>query len=122
MPNPPSRQVLPDTMRSRARELRRKSTAAEAKLWAALRDRRLSGIKWRRQMPIGPYIADFVCLEHRLIVECDGSQHAESSYDAARDAWLATQGFQILRVWNSDVLKNNGGVIETIVAACGLPI
>ncbi len=109
-------------MRSRARALRRKSTDAEAKLWAALRDRRLGGMKWRRQVPIGPYIVDFICLEHRVVVECDGSQHAESRYDAIRSAWLEAQGFKVLRFWNRDALKDRASVVGTILAHCGLPL
>jgi very-short-patch-repair endonuclease len=109
-------------MRSRARALRRKSTDAEAKLWAALRDRRLGGMKWRRQVPIGPYIVDFVCLDRRIIVECDGSQHAESRYDSVRSACLETQGFKVLRFWNRDALKDRASVVETILATCGLPV
>ena len=108
-------------MRMRARALRRKPTDAEAKLWAALRDRRLSAMKWRRQVPIGHYIVDFVCLEHRIIVECDGSQHAESRTDAARDAWIELQGFKVLRFWNRNALKDRKSVINTILATCKLP-
>jgi very-short-patch-repair endonuclease len=109
-------------MRNRARSLRRKPTDAEAALWALLRDRRLAQTKWRRQRPIGGYIVDFVCLEHRLVIECDGSQHAESERDAVRDAWLASQGYRVLRFWNSDVLKMRDSVLATILDACGLPV
>jgi very-short-patch-repair endonuclease len=91
--------------RSRARAMRRQPTDAERTLWRLLRDRRLSQTKWRRQVPLGPYIVDFVCFEHSVVVECDGSQHAENPGDAARDAWLTTQGFTVLRFWNHAVLK-----------------
>jgi very-short-patch-repair endonuclease len=74
----------------------------------------IDGYKFRRQQPIGNYIVDFVCLEKRLIVELDGGQHAESDYDAKRDAWLSEQGFSVLRFWNNDVLKNVEGVTERI--------
>ena len=67
------------------------------------------------------YIVDFVCYEHRVIVECDGSQHADSVRDADRDAWLATQNFQVVRFRNHDVLKASDQVIDTILARCGLP-
>ena len=107
--------------RTQARNLRRSSTAAEAALWSVLRDRRLSQTKWRRQAPIGSYIVDFVCLHHRVIVECDGSQHAENARDAVRDAWLASQGFQVIRFWNHEVLKERKNVIDTLLARCGLP-
>ena len=121
MPAPPSRRLFCETMRTRARCQRRQQTDAERKLWALLRDRRLSQTKWRRQRPMGPYIVDFICLEHRLIVECDGSQHVENERDAIRDAWLASQGYRVLRFWNRDVLKTSANVIDTIIAACGLP-
>jgi very-short-patch-repair endonuclease len=121
MPNLPSRRPVYETMRTRARSLRRKPTDAEAMLWALLRDRRLSQTKWRRQRPMGDYIVDFVCLEHCLVVECDGSQHADSERDAVRDAWLASQGFRVLRFWNRDVLNSRKNVFDTILAKCGLP-
>ena len=69
--------------------MRREPTEAERKLWYALRDRRMQALKFRRQAPVGPYIVDFLCVAHRLVVEADGSQHAESRRDAVRDAWLA---------------------------------
>ena|SRR5271157_4449041 len=106
---------------SRARAMRRQPTNAERALWHLLRDRRLSQTKWRRQVPLGPYIVDFVCFERRVVVECDGSQHAENALDAARDAWLTAQGFTVLRFWNHAVLKERSTVIDTILARCGLP-
>lgn len=102
---------------SRARALRRNMTDAERKLWGALRGRRFLAFKFRRQAPIGPYVADFVCLQSKLLVEVDGSQHAESSHDAARDVWFAERGYRTLRFWNPDVLKNLDGVLESIAAA-----
>jgi very-short-patch-repair endonuclease len=78
-------------------------------------------LKFRRQVPIDRYIVDFVCFEHRLIVEADGSQRAENTRDEMRDAFLAGQGFQILRFWNHDILTNPRMVADTILARCGLP-
>ena len=101
----------------KARELRLNSTDAERRLWQALRDRQLEGYKFRRQRPIGPFIADFACIEHRLIVELDGSQHADSSYDVIRTAWLQQHGWRVLRFWDNDVLLNTGGVAEAILTA-----
>ncbi len=101
--------------------MRRQPTEAEAALWYILRNRRLSTLKFRRQAPIPPYIADFVCFEHRLIVEADGSQHAENIRDEKRDAFLSAQGFTVLRFWNSDILTNPRMIEETILARCGLP-
>jgi 2-isopropylmalate synthase len=91
-------------------------TASELRLWRLLRDRRLNGIKFRRQVPVGPYIVDFVCVGAKLIVEADGSQHAESLRDNVRDAYLANQDWKVLRFWNNEVLQNREGVLETIYA------
>ena len=99
-----------------ARRLRKTMTLAEYLLWKALRRRALE-VKFRRQMPIGRYIPDFVCPERGLVVEVDGGQHAESAADAERDVWLRSQGFEVLRIWNSDVLHNLEGTVEAIQAA-----
>jgi very-short-patch-repair endonuclease len=103
--------------RAFARHLRRNSTEAERALWRLLRDRRLADCKFRRQVPIGPYVADFICYPARLIVELDGSQHAESTSDKRRDADLARRGFTILRVWNNELTHNRQGVLEAIWSA-----
>ena len=84
-------------------------------MWSALRDRRLSSYKFRRQHPIGEFIVDFACTEHALVIEVDGGQHSGNSVDAPRNAWLETQGWKVLRFWNNDVLGNTDGVIETIL-------
>ena len=99
-----------------ARGLRKNLTDAERRLWSRLRRQQLCR-HFRRQEPIGPYIADFVCFEARLIVECDGGQHAESAYDAKRDAWFAQRGFTVLRFWNHDVLRETDSVVEQIFDA-----
>ena len=98
---------------SRARRLRRDMTPAERVLWHALRNRAFLGLKFRRQTPIGPYIADFFCAELRLVVEVDGGGHG-GPRDTRRDAWMATQGFRTLRLWNGDVLTNLPGVLERL--------
>ena len=100
-----------------ARRLRKNATIAETKLWWRLRSRGLNGFKFVRQEPIGPYVADFVCREHRLIIEVDGGQHAGSKRDAVRDKWLREHRYRILRFWNNDVTGNLEGVLETILAA-----
>jgi very-short-patch-repair endonuclease len=97
-----------------ARQLRARMTDAERKFWFALKDRRFAAFKFRRQVPVGPYIADFLCFEKRLIVEVDGGQHADSVRDAERDNWLAQNEFQVLRFWNSDVLQNLEGVLTSL--------
>jgi len=102
-------------LRTFARDMRREQTDAEKKFSWKVRDRRLGGFKFKRQYPIGPYIADFVCLEEKLIVELDGGQHAERRhYDEVRDAFLVEQGFRIVRIWNADFLKNQDGTAEYI--------
>src|SRR5580693_269023 len=102
--------------RSRARAMRGAPTDSELRLWRLLRDRRLNGIKFRRQVPVGPYIVDFLCVGAKLIVEADGSQHAESVRDNVRDGYLANQGWKVLRFWNNEVLQNREGVLDTIYA------
>ncbi len=100
-----------------ARSLRRNQTEAERALWYQLRDKRLLGLKFRRQHPYGRYILDFVCLEARLVIELDGGQHQDSPADRERDAWLAAQGFQTLRFWNHDVLTQPYAVLERLLKA-----
>ncbi|GAB2182513.1 hypothetical protein DLREEDagrD3_27360 [Denitratisoma sp. agr-D3] len=98
-----------------ARELRQRSTDSERKLWHLLRNRQLEGHKFRRQQPIGPYVADFVCLECKLIIEADGGQHqAQSNYDEERTLYMESQGFRVLRFWNNDILTNPESTLETI--------
>ena len=98
-----------------ARHLRRAATDAERRLWSALRDRRLEGYRFRRQYPIGRFIVDFACTQHRLIVEADGGQHADSEPDRRRTANLEQEGWRVLRFWNNDILSNTNGVVEKIL-------
>ena len=99
----------------RARKLRQNLTDAERRLWSRLRLRQLDGHRFRRQVPIGRYIADFVCFEKRLIIEVDGGQHADRHvHDTARTAWLESEGFRVVRCWNNEVLRNTDGVLELI--------
>jgi very-short-patch-repair endonuclease len=100
----------------RAKRLRQDQTDAERKLWFRLRDRRLEGLKFRRQMPLGQFIADFCCEEAHLIIEVDGGQHNENDRDVARTKLLEAMGYLVLRFWNNDVLSNIDGVLETIVS------
>ncbi|MBZ9764108.1 DUF559 domain-containing protein [Mesorhizobium sp. CA8] len=111
----PHQPVTP-AKRNFARSMRRESTDAEDRLWQELRGRRLDNIKFRRQVPIGRFVADFLCAEAKLIVEIDGSQHAESRHDQERDAELKVRGFRVLRFWNDDVLKELDAVCDTIIA------
>ena len=104
----------------KARALRRELTDAERKLWRLLRDRRFGGIKFRRQMPIGPFIADFACPAHRLVIELDGSHHAESASDRRRDAFLKANGWRVLRFWNGDLSENSNAVLARIGTAVGV--
>jgi very-short-patch-repair endonuclease len=99
----------------RARELRAEQTPAEQQLWQQLRAKRFAGFKFRRQEPIGRYIADFVCFRAKLIVELDGSQHLENQeHDENRDAWLTEQGFVVLRFWNNQWALEAEVVLEAI--------
>ncbi len=99
----------------RARELRGRMTDAERKLWFALRDRRFANFKFRRQVPVGPFIADFICYGARVVIEVDGGQHADSKSDERRDQWFASNKFFVLRFWNHDVLLNLEGVLTVIL-------
>ena len=104
--------------RVRARSLRETPTDAETLLWFHLRDRRLANHKFRRQRPIGPYFADFACLEAKLIVELDGGQHVEAvEYDEDRTRFVQAQGYRVLRFWNNGVLMQTGTVLEQILIA-----
>lgn len=102
---------------ARARQLRHGDNIAEATLWSELKAKKLGGYKFSRQVPLGPYYADFVCRQARLVVELDGSQHAGSSHDARRDEFMRASGYSVLRFWSSDALTNVGTVCETILAA-----
>jgi very-short-patch-repair endonuclease len=97
--------------------MRHEITEAERRLWSHLRDHQLDGWPFRRQHPIPPYIADFACIEARMIVEIDGGQHAESRRDERRDRMLSDDGWQVLRFWNNDVLSNTEGVLTAITTA-----
>ena len=99
----------------RARRLRRDSTLAERALWTLLRDRRLDTLKFRRQVPIGPYVADFACMASRLVVEVDGGIHRlKQEEDASRDAWFAAEGFRVLRFGNEQVLHDGDAVLAAV--------
>src|SRR5690348_11608446 len=97
-----------------SRKLRRNQTDAERKLWLRLRDRRLGGFKFRRQFPIGKYIADFVCLDAHVIV--DGGQHSDNEGDKERDHFLEANGFFVIRFWNHEVMKNLDGVCQQLLS------
>ncbi|GMQ88373.1 MAG: endonuclease domain-containing protein [Gammaproteobacteria bacterium] len=97
------------------RALRGSLTDAEQRLWSILRQRQLGGFKFRRQHPLGNYILDFVCLEARLVIEVDGSQHLEQhGQDSKRTKWLNERGYRVLRFWNNEVLQNTPAVREAI--------
>lgn len=111
-----------ELVRERARDLRRDQTDTERKLWSRLRDRQVLGAKFRRQHPIGQYIVDFCCPANRLIIELDGSQHAErAAADETRTAFLLSRGYRVLRFWNHEVLKETDAVLEQIASALSNP-
>ena len=109
-------------MRDRARRLRRESTPAEQLLWKHLRARRLDGFKFRQQMWLCGFIADFACVEAKLVIEADGGQHGSNeAYDRQRSAAFAKEGFSTLRFWNNEILENIDGVLLTIREALPSP-
>ncbi|QLH69265.1 endonuclease domain-containing protein [Rhodopseudomonas palustris] len=125
-PKQPTWNVSP-SQRRHARELRKKSTEAERLMWGELRDKRLNGVSFKRQVPIGPYIADFACHAKKLVVELDGGRHfpddGERS-DAARTAAIEARGFRVIRFSNHEVMTNRAGVLQSIadvLAARALP-
>ncbi len=108
----------PEQLLTRSRELRTHPTEAEARLWERLRGARLNGLRFRRQVPLGSYIVDFLCPAAKLVVELDGSQHVDQqAYDARRTSFLEGEGYRVLRVWNNDVLARPDAVLEAILAA-----
>ncbi len=110
---------MPDqSAHNKARYLRKNQTDAESLLWSRLRARQLTGIKFRRQHPIGPYVLDFYCAEAHLAVEVDGSQHLESiaiNQDQARTKFLENKSIKVIRFWNHEVLENLDAVLESII-------
>jgi very-short-patch-repair endonuclease len=105
---------------ARARRLRREQTDAELALWYRLRAQRLNGLRFRRQVPIGVFIADFCCRERHLVVELDGGQHAElttAAKDRFRRKLIEERGYRVLRFWDNEVLTNIDGVIQSIIDA-----
>ena len=106
--------------RASARRLRAKATETEVLLWKRLRTIEIDGSHFRRQVPIGPYIADFVCMARRLVIELDGSQHNTDAHkvrDEQRTRWLESEGYRVIRFWNNDLTHNMDGVLETVYAA-----
>ena len=102
-------------MKTLARKLRKESTDAERELWKHLRARRMAGFKFRRQVVIEPFIVDFACLEAKLIIEADGGQHVlQEEEDAARTAFLESQGYKVMRFWNNQILVETRAVLECI--------
>jgi very-short-patch-repair endonuclease len=113
------RRTISSFRREKARQLRANATDREVRLWRHLRRSPLLGSHFRRQVPIGPYVADFVCMAARLIIEVDGSQHGDAAFkarDDVRTRWLEREGYRVLRFWN-DLSENINGVLEAIHAA-----
>ena len=118
-PPPPARggwgegSATPPSLLDHARSMRHAPTPAEHKLWQALRKQQIGGLKFRRQVPLGPFIADFYCPSARLVVEVDGISHIDSRTDERHDAWIRNQGIDLFRISNQDVLSN----LERVVIA-----
>ncbi|HEU5275652.1 MAG TPA: endonuclease domain-containing protein [Xanthobacteraceae bacterium] len=111
------RRTIDSFRRETARRLRANATNAEENLWRYLRRSPVLGTHFRRQVPIGPYVADFACMAARLIIEIDGSQHAEgpvAETDKERTRWLESEGYRVIRFWNNDITQNMTGVLEAI--------
>ena len=111
------RLVKDDRTLERARRLRREMSDEERVLWMLLRDRRFAGFKFRKQVPLGDYVVDFVCFGSKLILELDGSQHAEpeqAKFDADRTQYLEVAGFRVARIWCGDLFKDREGAMELI--------
>jgi len=106
---------FPELARRRARQMRTDATDPEAIFWSHVRNRLLNGHKFRRQVPIGPYIVDFLCADKKLIVELDGFQHAEDSRDEIRDRYLSSLGYRILRFWNQEIYADVGQALVHVV-------
>ena len=120
-PQPPNHQPVAKRIRKFAKSMRHEPTDAEAAMWRLLRGRRLAKFKFRRQVPFRNYILDFVCLERKLVIEIDGSQHADSARDVERETCLIAEGFRIARYWNNDVLQRRPSVLEDIFAKLAEP-
>ena len=106
--------------RERAKQLRSNATEPEQALWRALKQIPVYGSHFRRQVPIGPYVADFACLKARLIVELDGGHHSRddvAAKDEARTRWLECEGYRVVRFWNAELIQNMNGILDTIYAA-----
>ncbi len=122
MPEKKKSAQTPREMRMRARELRKRATPAEKILWEQLRNRRLNGIKFRRQHVLGRSIVDFCSPEYRLVIELDGEFHREQVYqDQARTQELEDYGYRVIRFWNHEVEQNLDTVLDIIGKACNLP-
>lgn len=102
-------------LRDRARAMRRQMTEAEARLWRIIRNRQIGGIKFSRQVPIGPYIADFAARMPRLVIELDGDTHTDQARDARRTVQIEQQGYRVIRFSNQDVTTNPEGVASVIL-------
>jgi very-short-patch-repair endonuclease len=116
VPQAPHHRPTAKRIRNFAKTMRRERTDAEAAMWRLLRHRRLALFKFRRQVPFRSFILDFVGFEKQILIEIDGSQHASSERDTARDAVLTTEGYRIARYWNNDVLQQPSSVLEDILA------
>jgi very-short-patch-repair endonuclease len=106
--------------RDTARRLRKDTTYAEAKLWRHLRQLPMLGSHFRRQVPVGPYVADFACMASKLLIEVDGGQHSETenaTRDGARTRWLEAEGYRVIRFWNNEIIANIDGVMEAVYSA-----
>ena len=116
----PSQHRFQPELLQHAREMRQANVPAERILWSCLRNRRLDGLKFRRQVPVGRFVADFYCADESLIVELDGDSHNErQEYDEKRTEWLGTRGYRVVRFPNEDIYHSIDAVLSTILRECG---
>ena len=123
--NKPAHRPITGLNRFRAKSMRSEMTDAERMLWLRLRAHRLNGFSFRRQVPMGSFIVDFVCHERNLVIELDGGQHAteqRATRDVRRTQWLKSKGYRVLRFWNSDVLRNCNLVVQAILETLVQPL
>src|SRR3990167_2060148 len=110
--------MMQNPMTDRARDLRQAQTVFERKFWARVRNRQLGGLKFRRQVPVGPYIADFYCEDAALIVELDGDQHGQDEGAArgiVRDAYLRSAGYEVFRLWNNGFMRDPHAALDHVL-------
>jgi very-short-patch-repair endonuclease len=110
--------MMINPLTERARDLRRNQTIFERKFWSRVRNRQLGGLKFKRQVPVGPYVADFFCEEAALVIELDGEQHGTpegAARDISKDAFLKSAGFEVFRIWNNVFMRDPVATLDRVL-------